>query len=119
MNLATSFSRSRFGSIISWIIRILLAFAFVAAAAFKLSGQPAAVTQFDQVGLGQWFRYFTAALEIVGAVFLVWPRAVFFGAILLCAVSVGAFFAQLFVLHGDVIHTLALAGIFAVIAWLW
>ncbi len=100
-----------------WLLRGILALAFVGAALFKLSGHPAAVQEFDQVGLGQWFRYFTAACELVGAGLLLWPSTVFFGAALMGMICVGAFFAQLFMLHGDTIHTVVLAGIFAAICW--
>ncbi|RWX12889.1 DoxX family protein [Rhizobium leguminosarum] len=103
----------------SWALRIFLAIAFIGAGIFKLSGHPAAIEEFDQVGLGQWFRYFTAATEILGAVLLLWPRTVFHGAVLMGAVCVGAFVAQLTALHGDIIHTIVLAVIFAIIAWKW
>jgi uncharacterized membrane protein YphA (DoxX/SURF4 family) len=75
------------------------------------------VAEFDAVGLGQWFRYFTGALEITGAILLLTPRTTGFGALLLAAICVGAFFAQLFALHGDVIHTIVMAVILLAIAW--
>jgi putative oxidoreductase len=100
-----------------WLLKILLAAAFLGAGIFKLSGHPVAVAEFDQVGLGQWFRYFTAFMEIAGATLLLWPKTVFFGALLMGAVCVGAFFAQLLALHGDVIHAIVLTGICAAIAW--
>ena len=55
--------------------------------------------------------------ELVGAGLLLWPSTVFFGAALMGMICVGAFFAQLFMLHGDTIHTVVLAGIFAAICW--
>ena len=100
-----------------WVLKVLLALLFLGAGGFKLSGHPAAVAEFDAVGLGQWFRYFTAGAEITGAILLVWPRTMVYGAILLAAVSFGAFLAQLFVLHGDVIHTLVFTAIFVAIVW--
>jgi putative oxidoreductase len=100
-----------------WLLKIVLAATFLGAGVFKLSGDPVAVAEFDQVGFGQWFRTFTAFMEIAGAALLLWPRTVFFGALLMGAVCVGAFFAQLLALHGDVIHTIVLAAICAAIAW--
>jgi hypothetical protein len=47
------------GNIAGWILCIVLAFAFVMAGGMKLSGNRAMVQLFDQVGVGQWFRYFT------------------------------------------------------------
>ncbi len=31
------------------------------------------VAEFNRVGLGQWFRYFTAFVEIAGGILLLWP----------------------------------------------
>ena len=49
-------------------LRILLALAFLAAGAAKVAGVPAMIQVFDALGLGQWFRYVTGVVEIVGAV---------------------------------------------------
>lgn len=100
-----------------WALKIVLGLMFAGGAIFKLSGAEAAVAEFDLVGLGQWFRYFTAASEIAGAALLVWPRTTAHGAILLAAVCVGAFMAQLQVLHGDMVHAIVLAAILGAIAW--
>ena len=100
-----------------WILKIVLGLMFVGGAVFKLSGAQAAVSEFDLVGLGQWFRYFTAACEITGAVLLVWPRTTAYGTVVLAAVSIGAFVAQWQILHGDVIHTIVFTAILGAIAW--
>ena len=109
--------KTRARAIAFWILRIVLGLMFLGAAGFKLSGHPAAVSEFDLVGLGQWFRYFTAASEIIGALLLLWPRTTVYGAVLLAALCIGAFVAQIVVLHGDVIHTIVLTGVFVAIAW--
>jgi hypothetical protein len=72
---------------------------------------------FERVGLGQWFRYFTALLELVGAALLLWPSTTAFGALVLTIVSAGAFLAQLLVLHEDVVHTIVMALILGAIVW--
>ena len=100
------------------ILRIVLALAFCAAAVFKLSGAAPVVTEFDQVGLGQWFRYVTAACELSGTILLLVPTRIGLGALILTCVCVGAFFAQLMLLHGDVVHTIVLAAILGAIAWM-
>ncbi len=99
-------------------LKIILALAILAGALAKLYGPPAIIEEFNVVGLGQWFRYFTAAIEIVGALLLVVPGKALPGAFILAVVCVGAFFAQLLALHGDVIHTLVMAAIFIAIAWI-
>jgi uncharacterized membrane protein YphA (DoxX/SURF4 family) len=48
------------------------------------------VEMFAKLGAGQWFRYLTGALEVIGGVALLVPRAAFYGAVLLAAVMVGA-----------------------------
>jgi hypothetical protein len=73
---------------------------------------------FERVGFGQWLRYFTAVLELGGAALLLWPPTTALGALLLTIVSVGAFLAQLLVLHEDIIHTIVLAIILATIVWM-
>lgn len=51
-----------------WILSALVALAFIAAGGGKVAGTAVMVELFDNLGLGQWFRYFTGLLEIVGAI---------------------------------------------------
>jgi putative oxidoreductase len=81
-----------------WILSGFLALAFLAAGGSKLAGVPAMVQVFDKVGFGQWFRYFTGLLEIVGAIGLLISRYAFYAALLLVIVMVGAIIAHLTVL---------------------
>ena len=53
------------------------------------------VSEFQAIGVGQWFRYLTGILEIAGAIALVLPRAVYYGAVLLVTVMTGALTAHL------------------------
>ena len=67
----TSLSRLRtFGT---WALQILLALVFFAAATAKLLSVPMMVEEFELIGFGQWFRYVTAAVEIIGGVGLLVP----------------------------------------------
>jgi putative oxidoreductase len=117
MTTVAAQSPSRLKAIGFWILKAVLALLFLAAALFKLSGQPMMVAEFHTIGLGQWFRYFTGALEAAGAILLLIPAFTGLGAILLLIVSVGAFLAQLLVLHMDVIHTIVLALVLGAVAW--
>jgi putative oxidoreductase len=110
-------SRSRPKAIGFWVLKILFGLAFIAAGCAKIYGPPAMVAEFDAVGLGQWFRYFTGALELIGAILLLTPRTTAFGALLLAGICGGAFFAQFFALHGDIVHTIVMAIILLAIAW--
>jgi len=77
-----------------WVLRVLLGLAFLLASYMKLSGQPRMVAEFDVVGLGQWFRHFTATLELIGGLAILVPRTSVFGAIVLLMVDLGAFVAN-------------------------
>ena len=109
---------SRLVTILVWILRIVLAALFLMAAFMKLSGQQMMVDEFGVIGLGQWFRYLTGLLELVGAIALLVPAVSAVGAGLLLCVDVGAFFAQAFVLHGDMIHTIVIAVLLVLLIYL-
>jgi putative oxidoreductase len=100
-----------------WVYRIVVAMMFLAAAGMKLTGQPMMVAEFQQVGLGQWFRYFTGGLELIGAVLVLLPRFTPLGALLLLLVDIGAFIAQVTVLHMGWIHTIVTGLILAGLIW--
>jgi putative oxidoreductase len=117
MSLAVTTPTNRFKVIGLWVLKILFGLAFLAAGSAKIYGPPAMVAEFDAVGLGQWFRYFTGTLEIIGAIMLLAPRTTSFGALLLAAICGGAFFAQLFALHGDIIHAIVMGIMLLAIAW--
>ena len=78
---------------------------------------PQMVEGFAQIGLGQWFRYFTGGLEIIGAIAILVPTASAFGGLLLLGISAGACLVQLFVFHGDVVHTIVLGALSAIVVW--
>jgi len=62
--------RTAFGD---WIVRGGIGLAFVYFGADKFPSDPGSewVRLFQQIGAGQWFRYFTGVVEILGGV-LVW-----------------------------------------------
>ena len=66
-------SAARLKTIGFWVLKLVLAALFLLAGGAKLAGLPAMVAVFEQVGLGQWFRYFTGVLEVGGALLLLWP----------------------------------------------
>ena len=105
------------GRITLLVAKIALALIFVATGSSKILGVQQLVDGFVQIGLGPWFRYFTGAVEIGGALLLLWPLTSGLGALILLGVSVGAFFVQLFIMHGDVVHTLVLATLSGWLAW--
>jgi uncharacterized membrane protein len=72
---------------------------------------------FAAVGLGQWLRYFTGALEVTGAVALLVPAFAGVGALWLTVVMVGAVTAHLTVLGGNPAVPVALLVAMAIVAW--
>lgn len=101
-----------------WGLRIVLGLAFLFFAFMKLSGQPKMVSEFEIVGLGQWFRYLTGMLELVGGLAILTPRISVFGAILLLLVVCGAFVAQVVILHMDWIHCVVIADLLSLVIYL-
>jgi hypothetical protein len=84
-----------------WILQVTAAAIFLMAGVSKLGGAPQMVETFELVGIGQWFRYFTGGLEVVGAVLLLIPALAGVGAMTMALVMVGAIFTHLFVVGGS------------------
>jgi len=99
------------------IIRGLAAFAFVSAGILKLIGAPMMVAVFDHVGLGQWFRYVTGAIEVGGAIMLLSPQLVGAAAILLSCTMIGAIISHFTVVPGSPVPAATLLTLCLVIAW--
>jgi uncharacterized membrane protein YphA (DoxX/SURF4 family) len=100
-----------------WTLQVLVTLAFAAAGSGKLLGSAAMIALFDAVGIGQWFRYVTGSLEVLGALLLIVPGKSAFGAVLLACVMAGAVVAHLTVLHTAPTAPLVLFALTAVIAW--
>jgi len=111
-------SAPRSVNIAAWVIQVLLAAAFLAAASAKLAGVPMMVAVFHQIGLGQGFRYLTAIVEIVGAVALLAPGFAALGGLWLGFTMFVAILTHLFVLHSNPAPAVVLFGLCAVLLWL-
>ncbi|WFU04633.1 DoxX family protein (plasmid) [Rhizobium sp. CB3171] len=108
---------NRGSNITAWILQILLTLAFFAAAGAKLASVQMMVDDFQQIGLGQAFRYVTAIVEIIGAIALLAPRVSALGALWLAATMFGATMAHLFRLHTSPAPALVLFALCLVVAW--
>ena len=88
--------------ITDWVIRAAVAFVFVSSGLekFGIGGGREWVGIFTQIGWGDWFRYLTGVLEVLGGVLLMIPIASTAGVALLVACMVGAIVAHIFKL-GD------------------
>ena len=92
----------------AWALQGLVAAAFLAAGSAKLAGVPFMVDLFQQIGLGQWFRVVTGAVEVTGAVALLVPGLASVGALWLGGTMVGAVATHLFVLHTSPVPAIVL-----------
>lgn len=100
-----------------WVLQILMALVFLGSGGAKLVGVEAMVEEFQKIGIGQWFRYVTGVIEMVGAVALLIPRLSGFGAVILAATMLGAAFTHLFVFNDSPVAPLILFVPLAIIAW--
>jgi len=108
---------SRNSTTLIWALRLLIVAIFVPAGIMKITGTATMVTEFQTLGLGDEFRHFTGIVELVGGTLALVPALSVFGTLLLLAVDIGAFVAQVTVLHIDWIHTVVIGALLAVLAY--
>jgi putative oxidoreductase len=102
----------------AWTLQGVIAAAFLAAGSAKLAGVPFMVDLFSQIGLGQWFRVVTGAVEVTGAVALLIPGLASIGALWLGGTMVGAVATHLFVLHTSPVPAIVLGLLNAAVIYL-
>lgn len=100
-----------------WALIILAALAFLAAGFAKLSGAEMMLATFEGVGVGQWLRYVTGAIEIAGAIALFVPGKAAYGAVALAITMVGAVLTHLVLIGGSPLPAIVLLAITATIVW--
>lgn len=100
-------------------LRILLTLAFVGAGGAKLAGVEMMVATFDQIGIGQGFRYVTGAVEVLGAALLWLPRRQVIGAAVLGGTMVGAVLTHWFVLGPSAAPAMVLGLLCAVVLYIY
>lgn len=100
-----------------WVLQVAAAAMLGMAGFAKLTGAPEMIGLFDAVGVGQWFRYVTGALEVLGAVLLLVPALAGVGALVLAPVMLGAVLTHLFVVGGSPVIALVLLAVVALVAF--
>jgi putative oxidoreductase len=116
MSLAAS-APPRWKSASLWVVRGSLALAFAGAGGAKLYGVSMMIQEFEPIGFGQWFRYLTGALEVLGACLILAPSLAAFGGLLLIAIMIGATITHLFVIGGSPVPALVLLALSAIVAY--
>ncbi|RFU40873.1 DoxX family protein [Actinomadura logoneensis] len=109
--------RSRRRTIL-WGFQILIAaFLLIGSAMPKFAGQKDAIETFAKIGVGQWLRYVTGAVEAAGAIGLLVPRLAGLAATGLIGLMIGAAVTQVvWLVPGWAAFPLALGVVFALVA---
>ncbi len=114
MNTSTSPAAHRR---IIWAVRALLVLAFAMAGVAKLSGAPQMIQVFEAIGVGQWLRYLTGAVEVIGALLLLKRATGFFGGLALTITMVFGAATHLLLIGGNPAPATILATLSACVAW--
>jgi uncharacterized membrane protein YphA (DoxX/SURF4 family) len=104
-------------NVVLWVLQIAAAGMFLMVGFLKLSGNAQLVGLFEAIGIGQWFRYLTGALEVGGAILLLIPRTSGLGALLLAGVMACAVMTHLFIVGGSPLGAIILLVVTTVVAW--
>jgi uncharacterized membrane protein YphA (DoxX/SURF4 family) len=105
------------GRVVLWVGQFVIAAAFLMAGGSKFASAPAMVALFNAIGIGQWFRYVTATMEVGSAIAVLVPSLAPYGALALVATMTGAVFTHLFIVGGSPLPALVLGAGSAAIAW--
>jgi len=103
-----------------WVLRGAIAVVFVIFGAEKFSSDPGSswAKLFEQIGAGQWFRYFTGVVEILGGVLALIPWTATAGLALLACTMAGAIVILVFVI-GRPADCIFAAGILIALIAFW
>jgi len=99
------------------LTEVALAGVFVLVGGAKLIGHPDMIALFHDIGVGQWLRYVTGAVEVTGAALLVIPFMSGASAVLLGGVTIIATLTELFVLHRPPVAALTCLSGHTFVAW--
>ena len=100
-----------------WALRVFLALVFVAAGLDKFLGAMW-VRVFNDIGFGQWFRYVTGVVEVLGGCLLLLPRATVVAVPVLVCTMAGALLVHLTVV-GIGPQTVAVSVLVAALIAVW
>ena len=90
MKLLVEERRTGIDVLATWLPRIALALVFLSVGWQKFAPEGLWVRIFNQIGIGQWFRYATGVTQVGGAVLLLVPRTAAVGFMLLGCTMAGA-----------------------------
>ena len=89
---------NRWSNLIDWALRLFVAAVFLFEGTDKFGSRRLWIRLFTDIGIGQWFRSATGAIEIIGGILILIPRATKIAVAMLACTMVGAFLAHVFVI---------------------
>jgi len=98
-------------------LAVVAAFVFIGLSKFDNDPRSDWVKVFERIGWGQWFRYFTGAVQVTGALLLLTRWTISVGAFLLGCTMIGAMIVDITVMHavGYALLPMILLGIIVAI----
>jgi putative oxidoreductase len=112
------------GAMGDWALRLVVCAVFIIIGLEKFQNSRGSqwIAVFRHIGWGDWFRYFTGVVEVLGGLLVLIPRACLAGLLLLACTMAGALLAHLVVLHDGavaILPALLLAGLLLMAALRW
>lgn len=103
--------------IVDWLVRILIALAFIAASLGKLTSSPGVLDRFATYGFPSGFHFIIGVIELAGAIFILVPRTRRYAILLLGVIVIGA--AGTHLIHDPLVQLLRplVFGVFLAAAW--
>ena len=98
MNLLPEERVSRLEIVKTRLLRVAIGVMFIFIGKSKFAAHSEWIKIFDQIGFGQWFRYFTGCLQMLGGVLVLIPRTFAFGILIIATTMAGAVAAWIFFL---------------------
>jgi hypothetical protein len=96
-----SWQRGKTLMVLYWLVQSMVLGIFLYSAFTKLYGTPEARDFFAKIAWGQWLRYSSAALELVGGGLLLGQRTWWVGWVVLMSVAVAAILLRVVTLSTD------------------
>ena len=90
---------SRNGIVTMWLPRLGVAAAFLMIGASKFEPQSTWIRTFNAIGFGDWFRYVTGGVQMLGAALVLIPKTCLIGIGILACTMIGAALIWVFLLH--------------------
>ena len=114
---SASGSTGKLVNVVLWALQIAAAGMFLMVGFLKLSGNAQLVGLFEAIGIGQWFRYLTGTLEVLGAFLLLIPRTSGLGALMLAGIMICAVVTHVFIVGGSPLGATILLVVTGLVAW--